>query len=80
MIQSGKADTLAAAYESAIWANPTTRKVLLERQDRNKARQAAASGTLTNRGPSGSMTGTPVEGKSNRAILEQLIPKENNRF
>lgn len=43
MLQNGQAETLADAYEKAVWAHPETRKVLTGRQAQTQNKLAAAS-------------------------------------
>ena len=37
LVESGRANTLQDAYSSAIWANPDTRKILLQREAESRA-------------------------------------------
>ncbi len=80
LIQAGKANDLATAYEMAVWANPNTRKVLQQRQNQNQARLNAAGATLNNGGPRSLGDTKALKGKSTRDILDALIPKETSRF
>ena len=64
LIESGRANSMEDAYSAAIWANPDTRKILLQREaearvaakrDRaGAARRASSSVTGAPRGPGGS--------------------------
>ena len=75
LIQAGKATDLQTAYDMAVWANPSTRKVLLQRQTDNKARLQAGGATLPNGGPRQTVETSKLKGKSTREILDQLVPK-----
>lgn len=76
LLQSGQAPDLQTAYDQACWANPGVRKVLLERQSNNKARQNASGATLTNNGPRNATGNSPVKGRTTREILDALVPKD----
>jgi hypothetical protein len=61
LMQAGRAETLEDAYAAAIWAHPDTRKILLERQQQQRA-QAKGQRAMAARRASSSVHGTPTNG------------------
>ena len=65
LIQSGQAATLKDAYEQAVWADPTTRPLMLQQQETERKEQAEAQERQRveqARKASGSLTGSPLPG------------------
>jgi hypothetical protein len=59
LIDSGRAKTLDEAYSAAIWANPDTRKILLQREAQNRA-QRKNNRAIVARTASASVHGAPA--------------------
>lgn len=59
LMEAGRAETLEDAYAAAVWAHPDTRKILLERQQQERAQNKSAR-ALAARRASSSVHGTPA--------------------
>lgn len=67
LVQSGRAGSLKDAYDAAVWANPETRTLLIQReqdQRRTEAEAAARAKADAARHAAGSITGSPQPGAS----------------
>jgi len=58
LIESGRAKTLDEAYTASVWANPDTRKILLQRESEQRAASKGRRADLARRASS-SIHGTP---------------------
>lgn len=63
LIELGQAKTLEDAYTSAIWANPNTRKILLEREAQGRAKVKNDRANVARRASS-SVRGAPAAGRA----------------
>jgi hypothetical protein len=59
LMDSGRAKTLEEAYSAAIWANPETRKILLQREAQSRAKQKSSRAIIA-RAASASVHGSPT--------------------
>ena len=86
IIGAGHAGTLEEAYDQAVWANPSTRKVLLSRQTaqedaeaKRKADEiAAASGSVTGSPRSGNGT-VKADPKNLHSVIEAAFAGSSDR-
>jgi hypothetical protein len=58
LMDSGQAKSLEDAYAAAVWANPDTRKILLQREAQSRAQSKTKRATIARRASS-SVHGTP---------------------
>jgi hypothetical protein len=61
LMEAGRAETLEDAYAAAVWAHPDTRKILLERQQLQRA-QAKGQRAMAARRASSAIHGSPAAG------------------
>lgn len=81
LIQSGQAKDLPSAYEKAVWANPETRKALLNKQQQSAARAQAGGVSLNNKGPATTARGgKQFEGMSQRDTIAYLLKNGTERI
>lgn len=85
LMDSGAAKTLEEAYETAIWANPEIRSVLLTRQEQERSksklneRQAAAA-TASVRGSGSEVTVDTDDDDSIEAIIRRAASENSGRL
>jgi|SRR5215831_9309872 len=85
LIESGRAENLEDAYAAAVWANPDTRKILLQREaqtrafGKNQRAQAArrASSSISGSPTSGAAASFGGKGMSLRESIEAAIDEHS---
>jgi len=76
LIEAGKVDNLEDAYSAAIWANPDTRKILLQRQSQERA-ESKVNRAAAARKASSAVHGSPASSavppsKANMSVREAV--------
>lgn len=71
LLQSGSSRNLEEAYAAAVWANPDTRKILLQREAADRAKQHQLKANQK-RNIGSAVTGAPRGGSATPAIGENM--------
>jgi hypothetical protein len=85
LLESGRAKDLKDAYDKAVWANPETRQVMLERQavelsKKVSKRAAAAREASSSINGSGEPVSHQVDSANLRAVIESAWDSAGNRL